>query len=185
MVSDSPCGCCRQFLYELVTQPSLTVSLPDRTKTASSTSLLDELLPNAFGPKDLFHTGSGLMEPANSSPPLELREHITDPLVLSALAAANLSYAPYTGDRARCAIQLTDDSVYVGRFAETAAYSPGIMPLESALSRLSLARLVDETPRLKRVVLVEASSRASKEHTTRSVLAAFAPTITLEVHLAL
>lgn len=180
-VSDRPCGCCRQFLYELVTQPSLTVLLPGKTGRAAN-FLVEELLPNAFRPVDLFRRGADLMQPVVSSPQLMLREHTTDPLVLSALAAANASYAPYTGGLAGCAIHAADDSVYLGRYAETAAYSPGIMPLESALSLMSLAPVVNKASQLKRVVLVEAPSRASKKETMRLVLASLAPAVTLEVY---
>ena len=122
------------------------------------------------------------MQPPVSSPQLRLRDHTVDPLVVSALAAANASYAPYTGGLAGCAIYAADDSVYLGRYAETAAYSPCIMPLESALSLMSLAPVAHKASQLKRVVLVEAPSRASKKETIGLVLASVAPAVTLEVY---
>jgi cytidine deaminase len=46
-VNAAPCGYCRQFLNELVTADRLTVAMPKETRA------LSELLPSAFGPRDL------------------------------------------------------------------------------------------------------------------------------------
>ena len=47
----SPCGACRQVLNEF--NPQLPVYLSDETGTIMSTTTLEELLPNAFGPENL------------------------------------------------------------------------------------------------------------------------------------
>jgi cytidine deaminase len=47
----SPCGMCRQMLYEFA--PDLQVILADMAGTISLETTLSELLPNGFGPSSL------------------------------------------------------------------------------------------------------------------------------------
>jgi cytidine deaminase len=183
VVSDSPCGCCRQFLYELATEPSVIISTLSNDSADHSPLSLEQLLPHAFTPQNLLSCPGQLMRPQSSFNNLELLEHSEDPVVLAAASAAEASYAPYTGGLAGCAIQTADGQIYSGRYAETAAYSPGLMPLESAISKLKLER-GSRLPELQRAVLVEAQSKASKAAIARSVLESFAPAVTLGVFKA-
>ncbi len=52
-VTAAPCGCCRQFLYELEGSQHLTVLLQNPSDEKSLIYDLPDLLPRAFGPQDL------------------------------------------------------------------------------------------------------------------------------------
>lgn len=127
-VNAAPCGYCRQFLNELVTANQLVIAMPDETRP------LSDLLPNAFGPRDLGIDG-GLMQPAHHD--LVIAEG--DALAQTALDAANMSYAPYSKSYAGVAVRTSAGAVYAGPYAENAAFNPSMSPLEVALSRLNLA----------------------------------------------
>jgi len=160
-VSAAPCGYCRQFLHELASAPTLTILLPDHPATP-----LAAFLPDAFGPQDLGVAG-GLMAPQDHG--LVLETPSSDPLLLAALEAANASYTPYTGNNAGVALRLSDGSLISGRYAENAAYSPSLSPLQAALARLVLdGRDFGE---IAAAALVERRAAASQADATRTVLA--------------
>lgn len=126
-VTAAPCGYCRQFLNELTTAASLTIAMPGVTRP------LTELLPSAFGPRDLGIEG-GLMQPDDHA--LVIDED--DELALEALRAANRSYAPYSKSYAGVALRAMDGAIVTGAYAENAAFNPSMSPLEVALSQLNL-----------------------------------------------
>jgi cytidine deaminase len=145
-VSAAPCGYCRQFLYETDDAAQMTVIVIGQPQT----SLSPGLLPAPFGPNDLGVTAA-LMAPQSVS--LSLVTPSNDPVVLAALAAAELSYAPYTKSYAGVAVLGSDGRIYAGRVAENAAYNPSISPLESALAMVGLAGLAESA--IRQVALVE------------------------------
>jgi cytidine deaminase len=186
-ISDAPCGYCRQFLYELVTAPQLSILLPTEPGAVTYTSTpLTELLPRPFGPTDLGVVG-GWMDPRQCSHNLALeRGAPADPLVAAALSAASGSYAPYqTGEShayAGVAVQLADGSIYAGRHAENAAYNPSLSPLASALTFMNMGQPLSATRVVDRCVLVEVLTLASQRSTTEAALASYAPGIYLEYY---
>ena len=125
--SAAPCGYCRQFLNELVTAGELTVLIPGESHT------LAELLPSSFGPRNLGITG-GLLQRDDHG--LSIDEE--DDLAQAALAAANLSYAPYSKSYAGVALRTRDGAIVSGAYAENAAFNPSLSPLQAALSQLNL-----------------------------------------------
>ena len=127
-VNAPPCGYCRQFLNELVTADRLLVTMPSESRP------LKELLPSAFGPRDLGIDG-GLMQRENHA----LTADEDDELTKAALEAANMSYAPYSKSYAGVALR-TANGIVAGAYAENAAFNPSISPLQVALSRLNLQR---------------------------------------------
>jgi cytidine deaminase len=127
-VTAAPCGYCRQFLNELTTADRLRIQLPNGSFT------LGELLPNAFGPRDLGIAG-GLLQRDEHGLSIET----DDKLALEALCAANLSYAPYSKSYAGVALRTGDGTVVTGAYAENAAFNPSMSPLEVALSQLNIA----------------------------------------------
>jgi cytidine deaminase len=127
-VNAAPCGYCRQFLNELITADRLTVAMPKETRA------LSELLPSAFGPRDLGVQG-GLMQRLLHGLTIDSR----DELARAALSAANRSYAPYSKSYAGVALRTAGRRVFTGAYAENAAFNPSMSPLEVALSRLNLA----------------------------------------------
>ena len=125
--SAAPCGYCRQFLNELLTAPRLLVVMPGETRP------LRELLPSSFGPRDLGISG-GLLAPQDHRLTIEER----DDLAQAALAAANMSYAPYSKSYAGVALRTHDGATVTGAYAENAAFNPSLSPLQAALSQLNL-----------------------------------------------
>ena len=158
-ITAAPCGYCRQFLYELETFSTLQILLPNRQPTT-----LLNLLPDAFGPSDLGARG-GLMKSADH----QLILQSSDPVVLSALAAANMSYAPYSKGYAGVALATTSGQVYSGPYAENAAFNPSMSPMEAALAHLNMCGRTYEE--ISQAVLVEVQgSPCSQVDASRKVL---------------
>ncbi|PWC54613.1 cytidine deaminase [Azospirillum sp. TSO22-1] len=156
-VTAAPCGHCRQFLHELAHPPTLL--LPGREPVP-----LSALLPDAFGPRDLGIAG-GLMDPADHG----LTIDSDDPLLRAALDAANASHAPYTRAYAGVALRTVDGAVFPGRYAENAAFNPGLPPLQCAVALLVLAgRALAE---VTAAALVEHLAPASHAEPARALLA--------------
>jgi cytidine deaminase len=156
-VTAAPCGYCRQFLNELVTADQLTIAIPNETRA------LRELLPSAFGPRDLGIDG-GLMQREEH----ELAIDDEDDLAQAALAAARRSYAPYSKSYAGVALRASDGTIASGAYAENAAFNPSMSPLEVALSQLNLAGGAFDT--IAEAVLVHVDSLHASA--TRTVLGA-------------
>jgi cytidine deaminase len=125
--SAAPCGYCRQFLNELVTARDLMIVMPGQVRALSS------LLPSSFGPRDLGVEG-GLLQRDDHHLTIDER----DDLAQAALAAANMSYAPYSKQFAGAAIRTNDGKIVSGPYAENAAFNPSLSPLQAALSQLNL-----------------------------------------------
>lgn len=156
-VTAAPCGYCRQFLNELTTADRLEVQMP------AGRMALRELLPNAFGPRDLGIEG-GLMHV--DVLPLMLDE--ADELLHAAAGAAIRSYAPYSHSPAGVALRTADGTVVTGAYAENAAFNPSMSPLEVALSQLNLRGRSFDTITDAALVSVD----ALHDNATRTVLAA-------------
>ncbi len=156
-VTAAPCGYCRQFLNELATAGELTIQLPN------GSFQLAELLPNAFGPRDLGIEGGLLHRQENG-----LSIESDDKLANEALCAANMSYAPYSKSFAGVALRTSDGTVVTGAYAENAAFNPSMSPLEVALSQLNLRGRTFET--ITDAVLVSVDDLHT--NATRTVLAA-------------
>jgi cytidine deaminase len=173
-ISATPCGHCRQFLYEIEGVDRLVLALPDR-----SAYTLQALLPRAFGPQDLEIEASFM---ASEDQNLELAaDSIGDAVVRSTLAAARSSYAPYSGSYSAVGLVAGDGSMTTGRYVENAAYNPAVPPVIAALAML---RLRGSAPAdLVRAVLVERPALVGHEAFTRFVLKQLVG-IDLEVYAA-
>ncbi|MDQ3282727.1 MAG: cytidine deaminase [Acidobacteriota bacterium] len=156
-VTAAPCGYCRQFLNELATADQLIIAMPNVT------SALTELLPSAFGPRDLGIDG-GLLQADDHFLTIES----DDELARAALAAANMSYAPYSKAFAGVAVRTSDGTIASGAYAENAAFNPSMSPLEVALSQLNLRGLTFDS--ITDAVLVQTGTLHT--NATRTVLAA-------------
>ncbi|PYT26511.1 MAG: cytidine deaminase [Acidobacteria bacterium] len=150
-VSAAPCGYCRQFLFELVTAETLKILLPNTKPT-----LLTWFLPDAFGPHNLGVRG-GLMQAENQ----QLTVNSQDPLVLAALAAANMSYAPYSLGYSGVALATADGGIYAGAYAESAAFNPSMSPMEATVSQLNVGGV--DWRDIQRAVLVEVQNGVSSQ----------------------
>ncbi|MFP1835431.1 cytidine deaminase [Lonsdalea quercina] len=160
-VNYSPCGHCRQFINELNSASTLSISLPERTPQP-----LSHYLPDAFGPRDL-NVATLLMDPVHHG----LSLYSEDTLVQAALAAANRSHAPYTEAYSGIALQTYSGTIYIGCYAENAAFNPSLPPLQAALNLMNLSgeRFGD----LRHAVLVERQQAATSQRSaTQAMLGA-------------
>ncbi len=208
-ISASPCGHCRQFLYEVASLKTLPIFIPASRKpvnilgdfkatqqaVSGSTIIeqnlpsgfiatnLSQLLPVAFGPLDLA-CKHFLMEAAMAKNKHQLIEPNDDDLVDKALQAANLSYAPYTLNFSGCALKLTSGEIFCGRYAENAAFNPSLSPFAVAMSKLMLRHPDFKESDLERLVLVECPTMINQKQLTQNLLAACNREIKLEYHEA-
>ncbi len=159
-VNYSPCGHCRQFMNELNSGSQLEIHLPKQVP-----STLGHYLPDSFGPNDLG-IKTLLMDPVNHGYKLET----TDTLVLTALDAANQSYAPYSNSYSGAALLGKDGKIYPGRYAENAAFNPSLPPLQAALILMNISG--GDCLAIDRAVLVEEKNcDLSQRSATQSILA--------------
>lgn len=177
-VSAFPCGRCRQFLYELDGSHSVVIVVQKRSVAEAAITKLTDLLPQAFGPADLGVSG-GLMATPGQLPDLSLKTLSDDPMVIEALSAAGQSHAPYTRNFAGVALQLSDDKIYIGRYAENAGYNPSLSPLHTAIIRMNADHFSCSNP-ITRAVLVEAPTMISQRGVCELLLSVLAPDVQLE-----
>jgi cytidine deaminase len=105
-----------------------------------------------------------------------------DALTLTALKAARASYAPYTKSPSGAALSTSNGRVFAGSYIENAAFNPSLPPLEAALAGYFAAGR--NAGVIQRAVLVEkAGGQISHQVTTKSVLAAIAPSAQLDFTL--
>ena len=128
-VNYTPCGHCRQFMNELNSAETLQIHLPH-----SQNNLLQQYLPDAFGPKDL-NIRLHLLDQHDN----QLSLNTDDPLVLQALAMANQAHAPYSNSFHGIAIQTRNQHIYHGSYAENAAFNPSLPAMQVALNYLILS----------------------------------------------
>lgn len=184
-VSAAPCGYCRQFLYELVTQKQFNVLLPTGQGYNYTLQPLAYYLPDAFGPHDLGVQG-GLMDPKYCTHSLKLQNGSTDPLALAALQGAQGCYSPYTESYCGCAVMTAGGAIYSGRYAENAAYNPSMSPLESALSFMNMSQSSPGALAIQRAALVSVQNPPANQFgATTDVLSAYTNgSVTLETYVA-
>lgn len=145
-VTATPCGQCRQFLWELATAPGMVILTPQHGPVA-----LGSLLPMPFGPRDLGG-GRGMVSAYDED--LVLRQPGTDPVLTeAALDAARRSYAPYTRAPAGMAARLASGEVVTGSYLESAAFNPSLGAFGALCAASSARGWPDNT--LVSCVLVE------------------------------
>ncbi|MBT2152214.1 cytidine deaminase [Pseudoalteromonas sp. SCSIO 43095] len=168
-ISDVPCGYCRQFMNELADAKELDILLP------AQNFKLAELLPHSFGPTDLGNEHS-LFNPAKQTNCFE-NEQLDEKLMSYALAA----YVPYSQNYSAVKITTFENGDFYGSYAENAAYSPSLSPLQSAVSQLFLAGLSFDKQTVKSVTLLETAGHENQSGVAKAVLASFTGLPTLEV----
>jgi cytidine deaminase len=177
-VSHTPCGHCRQFLTELEPASTLPIIRPIEADPEFERIPLSQLLPDAFGPRDLGRRPA-LMDGRPPAHPFTVKARAGDRVLAAAIAAARQSYAPYSGNLAGCALQTPGGAVYSGRTVESAAFNPGLTALQSAIGRLNLTFL-EAKPSITRAVLVEKPTAVSQRRAAELLLAAWGPQVELE-----
>ena len=177
-VTAAPCGYCRQFLYELAGSHKLSVIIPRPAGSGTTKYALTDMLPEAFGPRDLG-SAAGLTAPAAQLPDLRLQLPSDDPMVRKALAAAVKAYAPYSHNLAGCAILAGGGTIYTGCGAENAAFNPSLSPVHAAIIRMRMDNLAPEN-KITRAVLVEKPTAVSQRAVCEVLLQTVAPDVKLE-----
>ncbi|MDQ8193460.1 cytidine deaminase [Coraliomargarita sp. SDUM461004] len=129
VVSETPCGHCRQFLCELSNMDTLKLRIDHEIYS------LKALLPQAFGPTR--HKGHGLLD----SPPIPLEAVKPQPLTSQqrAINAAQRSYAPYSRSPEGFILECLDGQIFSGRAAESAAFNPSVPGVLVALNQRNLS----------------------------------------------
>lgn len=160
-ISDAPCGYCRQFMNELADAKEFDILLPDQQFK------LAELLPHSFGPTDLGNEFS-LFNPKPQQGNFSA-EDLDETLARFALNA----YVPYSHNFSAVKISTFSDGDFYGSYAENAAYSPSLSPLQSALSQFFLAGLSFNESTVKGITLLETAGRENQSQVAKAVLAGF------------
>jgi cytidine deaminase len=177
-VTVTPCGYCRQFLYELEGSQNLKVILHNQIGGKTAQHTLSDFLPEAFGPHELG-SATGLMASPTQLADLNLQSSSNDPFVLEAKAAAKESYAPYSQNFAGCAIKTVDGKMYAGRYAENAAFNPSLSALHTAIISMTMDQPGGENS-ISRAVLVERPTSISQRAVCELLLQTVAPNVNLE-----
>jgi cytidine deaminase len=177
-VSDAPCGCCRQFLFETHNGTMMRIVTPTGRGDRCRSVRLADLLPEAFSPAALGREPR-LMACRHEKRVLRYGASAGDRVAAEAGAAAERSYAPYTRNYAGCAVQLESGKIYSGRCAESAAYNPGLTALQCAIIMAHTAQ-VDRAHTVRRAVLVERPTTASQHISSDVLLQAWARGVELE-----
>lgn len=172
-ISASPCGYCRQFMWEVTPKPcEMKIILKE---SPSEIRPLKDLLPHAFGPGELGRDRAFLTTQNN-----KITELSPDPLVQAAISGANVCYAPYTETFSAVALQTSTGETAVGGYAENVAYNPSISPMMSALNRLNLSRPAKSLLQIERAVLAERDTKVGLATECQAILSALGSEIILE-----
>ena len=171
-VTAAPCGHCRQFMQEL--SPAGDIRILIEAKPAEK---LSNLLPLAFGPKDLgFPDGAFPVKDADLLP----LTNSSDELTVAAWDAARKSYAPYSKAHSAVALGTQPGRIYKGSYIENVAFNPSLSPLQTALAAFIVAG--ENYSAISRAVLVEMEGSAiSQKNVSEAALRAIAPEIKLQV----
>ncbi|MDP4984873.1 cytidine deaminase [Pseudoalteromonas tunicata] len=161
-ITDAPCGYCRQFINELNQSSDITILL------GGELIAFTEFLPRSFGPTDLGNHESFL-----NSRVARLCVVDTEFKVPQLVSHAEQSYVPYTKNYASCMIVCQDGSKYYGRYAENAAYSPSLSPLQSAISQLILSGQSFDSETIKAVYLAQMKGAENQTGVAKAVLDSF------------
>lgn len=170
-ISDAPCGYCRQFMNELADAHTFDILLP------SEQYKLTDLLPVAFGPSDLGNEYS-LFNPAPQVLSAVNQSGLCETLIDAALNA----YVPYTKNFSAVKITTFEHGNFYGRYAENAAYSPSLAPLQSAISQLYLAGLPMDAQTVQKIELVQTKGAENQQQVSEAVLASYANLPALETY---
>ncbi|NOU50117.1 cytidine deaminase [Pseudoalteromonas sp. JBTF-M23] len=157
-ITDAPCGYCRQFMNELSTAQALNIMLP------SLNTQLSTLLPSAFGPQELDNSERLLA--SSEAQITSLSSEISESLKFHLQSA----YAPYSKNISAVEICTVSSGRFYGRYAENAAYSPSLSPMQSALSQLALAGLTLEQAEVSRITLVQSEGFENQKAVAEAVL---------------
>ena len=129
IVSEPPCGHCRQFLFELHDAAELSIIVKGKSKN------LHELMPEAFA--QTRAKGRGLLDsPAQKL--INIRRNGGDH-TQRAINAASRSYTPYSQSSEGFIIETINGNHFAGRTAESIAFNPSVPAAITALNQMNLS----------------------------------------------
>ena len=160
-ISDAPCGYCRQFMNELADANEFDILLPNQHFK------LADLLPHSFGPTDLGNDFSLF------NPKPQTKSFNSDELDPTLAKLALSAYVPYTSNYSAVKISTFSDGDFYGCYAENAAYSPSLSPLQSAMSQFFLAGLSFNKQTVKEITLLETAGHENQAGVSKAVLSGF------------
>lgn len=131
-VNVPPCGFCRQFINEIDGAETLEMII-----AGSIPKPFQYYLPESFSGRDMG-IKTGLLKRSVLNYCLADKE-IKSELFDAALAAANLSYSPYSRYVAGIAFRTSSNRIISGSYFESAAYNPTITPIQSAIVKARLS----------------------------------------------
>ena len=166
MVNEAPCGHCRQFINELNEIEQMDIVVGQLHSDQLRHYQITNLLPDAFGPADLQQT-TRLMSPTSQA---LISPDAADELINAATEAARQSYAPYSGCYSGVALRLENSTIIGGRYAENAAFNPGLTAIEAALVNLRLDSLDKPHSKVTDVVMVEKQAVISHKAMASSIV---------------
>ncbi|MDK1287814.1 cytidine deaminase [Pseudoalteromonas umbrosa] len=169
-INAAPCGFCRQFMNELSSAGNLSILLPTGKYT------LSELLPCDFGPGDLGNASS-LMASDVSDIDIDL------PISEALKQHLRYAYVPYTQNLSAAELVLKDGRAFYGRYAENAAYSPSLSPMNSVLSQLALAGEALNEADVESITLVEKAGNENQKSVAQAVLTSLRGNLPLIHHV--
>ena len=166
MVNEAPCGHCRQFINEINEVEQTDILVGQLHSEQLRHYHITSLLPDAFGPADL-QQADRLMSPASQ---MLISPDAADELINAATDAARQSYAPYSGCNSGVALRLENGTIITGRYAENAAFNPGLTAIEAALVNLRLNSLDQPHGKITDAVLVEKQAAISHAAMASSIV---------------
>ncbi|SFB97231.1 cytidine deaminase [Pseudoalteromonas denitrificans] len=161
-INAAPCGYCRQFMNELACVNDLEILLDNTLFNFKA------FLPMSFGPEDLGNN-LGLLSKHSHGISMNDSQTVSAELLLH----LNASYVPYSHNFSACEIKTNDGQVFYGRYAENAAYSPSLSPLQAAISQLILSGREFNFETIKLVTLVETAKIQNQISVTTAVLQSY------------
>lgn len=124
----TPCGFCRQFLYEFSENQILPIQI------GSDMTDLNTLLPDAFGPSDLNEQKHDSIQPQENLAAIDEENEAE-----VARIAKTQAYVPYSGIATSCLVNWKEQQA-VGFAVENAAFNPSLSAFSVALC---VARMSD------------------------------------------
>lgn len=157
-INYSPCGHCRQFMTELNCAQDLKIHLPHKQDMT-----LLQYLPDNFGPKDL-KIDHLLFDKEDHGFQCETDSE----LVAEAVKAANISHAPYSRTACGVALQLRNQKIFKGSYAENAAFNPSLPAIQVAVNAILMQGY--EVENIVKAVMVEQPLTLSYRESAQALL---------------
>lgn len=129
VVSELPCGHCRQFLLELHGAAKLGIRVKGLKKSLAA------LIPEPFS--RIRAKGRGLLD--SSPQKLISAQAGASNSAQRAINAASRSYTPYSQSAEGFIIEMIDGHHFAGRSAESIAFNPSVPAVIAALNQLNLS----------------------------------------------